>query len=148
VIGAMRLSIAVLLLLFFNGDVRRAAPLHLQIVAGGKVVWSSSIGPGEAFDLAYEHSQEHSIWIHHYVALSDGGIYQTSSTFSAFGAGMPLRAGVVRTPAGFTVEQSRRLGTLRMFNWRQSAITLKYRGNEILIGHGLSDFEPFVVRLQ
>jgi len=146
--SGLHLPLSALVLLVLNSDIRTTAPLNLQIVAGGKLVWTASIQPGEEFDLAYEHSREHSTWIHHYVAMNEGSIHQVSSTFSAFGAGMPLTGATVRTAAGFTIRQSQWLGELRMLNWRPSAITLRYRRKEILIGQRLSDFEPFVVRVR
>src|SRR5262249_35029175 len=131
-IRTARLYTSIMLFLIVT-SAGRAAALQLEIVADDKVVWSAAIENGETFDISYEHSQEHITWTHHYVALPEG-ISQVSSTFSAYGAGMPLAGTASRTATGFTAPEFRRLGDLRMMNWRASQIRLRYRGREFTIG--------------
>ena len=121
--------------------------LHLEIVADGGVLWSAPIDQGEQFDVAYEHSRERSPWIHHYIA-SANGIALVSSTFTAYGAGMPVRDVGVRGSNGFTVTDFLRVGELRMMNWRASNIRLRLRGTEFEVGRRLKEYQHFRIQLR
>jgi len=121
---------------------------RLEIVARGHVFWTSPIQDEEAFEVAYIHSREFSVWVQHFRAEPDGLIRQTGSTFQAFGAGMPLgSAPAALGRDGLTVTVDSRLADIRLMNWRLSQIELRYRGQHVAVGQWFEDFEPFQIRL-
>lgn len=122
-------------------------------VAGDRhgVIWSAPIVRGELFAVEYVHSAERSVWVHQYRAGAKAGVEQLTSTFQAFGAGMPVtppHVAAEMSPRGFTVAAPRTFSAIPFMNWRRSALTLQYRGRFIPVGRWLDEYEPFTVRIR
>lgn len=123
----------------------------LEVVADRGVVWRAPIRLGERFDLSFLHSSERCLWTQHYRATV-GGIWQESSTFPCFGAGMPSGSSdatpVLRTRSGYVVSAPRLIGEVPMLSWQRGDITLELRGRSVALSPVLDDFERFTVRIR
>lgn len=129
-----------------------SAVWELQVVtAGDHVAWRGPIESGEAFDVAFTHSQEGGRWVQHYVAAGHG-IEQRSSSFASFGAGMPVGStdgsAIRHTPQAFTIAAPARIGDLRMMHSDAAFITLTYRGQQVPLGPFFDEFERFTIRIR
>ena len=131
-----------------TGASRSTSPHRLEVLSRGRAVWSAPIREDEAFGVAYTHSRELSRWVQHFVAQK-GSLHQTESSFTAYGAGMPLgQASVTLTTAGFSVPLNQVLDELEMMNSRASSIELLYRGQRLNLSQLFADFDSFSVRVQ
>jgi len=131
-----------------TGASRSTSPHRLEVLSRGRAVWSAPIREDEAFDVAYTHSRELSRWVQHFVAQK-GSLRQTGSSFTAYGAGMPLgQASVTLTRDGFSVRLNQVLDELQMMNWRASSIELLYRGQRLNLSQFFADFDSFSVRVR
>jgi hypothetical protein len=168
----------VLLLLSSQADVgSNVDALRLDVtLVDGRVVWSRPAAAGERFDIVFTHSSERCRWVQHYVIVAAGALQQTGSAFPCFGPGMPSQpapaarvnpsaaadaapdpaAGAAAGAAGF-FGRSRdgyeaaaplRLDTIRMMNWRPSAITIRHAGREWPIGEAMDDYAAFTVAVR
>ena len=120
---------------------------RLEIVAGGRVLWSAAAAEGQRFDLRFEHSQERTPFIQHYVVGVAGVIEQDSVSFGSYGAGMPLEPAVLDDHL-LTARVRRRLRNVRMLASRSAHLRIVFRDTEVAIDQWLDDYEPFELRLR
>ncbi len=125
---------------------------HLELVARGRVIWSTPLRAGEHFHVSFTHSSEGCRWTHHYAALDDGRVRQHGSTFPCVGPGMPTASTdgtpVRRTAAGYDMSAPRVLDRLTIMNWRPARITLQLGGRTWPVGEWLPDYEAFAIRVR
>jgi hypothetical protein len=144
-----------LLLLPAHADVHvRPDALRLDVtLVDGRVVWSRPAAAGERFDIVFTHSSERCRWVQHYVIVAAGTLQQTGSAFPCFGPGMPSQpapaAGFFgRSRDGYEAAAPLQLDTIRMMNWRPSAITIRHAGREWPIGEAMDDYAAFTVAVR
>jgi len=147
-----RILLLALALLLMTDAADRRDGLHLEIVGTGGPVWHSVIQKHERFELSFVHSSERCRWTHRYYAADVGHIEQLDSTFTCFGAGMPVVTSdgspLVRTRDGYVARAEADLGDLTLMAWRRGKITLAFRGNTVAFGPMFDDFERVTVRLR
>ena len=120
---------------------------RLELVAGGRVLWSAAAAEGQRFDLSFEHSQERTPFVQHYVVGAAGVIEQDGVSFGSYGAGMPLEP-VVLDGHLWTARVRRRLQSVRMLASRSAHVRIVFRDAEVAIDQWLDDYEPFELRLR
>ena len=120
---------------------------RLELVAGGRVLWSAAAAEGQRFDLCFEHSQERTPFVQHYVVGVAGVIEQDSVSFGSYGAGMPLEPAVLNDHL-WTARVRRRLPSVRMLASRSAHLRIVFRDAEVAIDQWLDDYEPFELRLR
>lgn len=120
---------------------------RLEIVADGRVLWSAAAPAGQRFDVRFEHSQEHTPFIQHYIAGVAGVIEQDRVSFGSYGAGMPLEPALLDDHL-LTARVHRQLRGVRMLASRAAHLRVVYRDAEVVIDQWLDDYEPFELRLR
>ena len=120
---------------------------RLELVAGGRVLWSAAAAEGQRFDLRFEHSQERTPFIQHYVVGVAGVIEQTSVSFGSYGAGMPLEPAVLDGHL-LTARVRRHLRSVSMLASRSAHVRIVFRDAEVVIDQWLDDYEPFELRIR